>query len=57
VNLVLYAPAFAAAIGSGVLGPIAIIRDKERALSVYAAVAPLLFLLVLLVLELAVGHD
>lgn len=54
VNAVLGTPAFAAAVGSGVLAPIAIIRDKERALSVYAALIPLLFLLVFTVLELTV---
>ncbi len=44
----------AAALVGGVLAPIAIIRDKERALSVFAAVIPLLFYLVFVVLELTV---
>lgn len=57
VNLVLGLPAFAAAVGSGVIAPIAIIRDKERALSVYAALIPLLFLLVFVVIEVLVGGE
>jgi hypothetical protein len=55
--LVLYTVASTASVGSGVLALIAIIREKERAVSVYAALLPLLFLLLLLVLELTVGHD
>ena len=48
----------AAVVVSGVLALIAIIRDKERALSVFAALIPLLFIVVLLVLELSgVGSE
>ena len=51
---VTYSLALAAALVSGVLAPIAIIRDKERALSVFAAMIPLLFYLVFTVLEFTV---
>lgn len=56
-GLVLYTVGSTASVGSAVLALIAIIRDRERAVSVYAALLPLLLLLVLLVLELTVGHD
>lgn len=55
---VTYSLTFAGALVSGALAPIAIIRDKERALSVFATMIPLLFYLALLVLELSgVGLD
>jgi hypothetical protein len=42
-----------AVLAGGVLALVAIIRDKERAGTVFAALIPVLFLLVLLVLELS----
>ena len=54
VNGVVVIPVtLAAAVASGVLSLVAIIRHRERAVSVYAAVIPLAFLLVLLALELS----
>ncbi|MDJ0924292.1 MAG: hypothetical protein QNJ77_06985 [Acidimicrobiia bacterium] len=52
-----YGLALAAGLASGVLALIAIRRDKERALSVYAAVIPLLFFLALVVAELVTGGE
>ena len=52
-----YGLALAAGLASSVLALIAIRRDKERALSVYAAVIPLLFFLTLMVAELVTGGE
>lgn len=51
----LYTLALAAAVVGGVLALVAIIRDNERALSVFAATVPLLFYLVFTVIEVLAG--
>lgn len=50
-----YSLAFAGAVLGGVFALIAIIRDKERALGVFAATVPLALYMALIVAEVIVG--
>jgi hypothetical protein len=50
-----YSLAFAGAVLGGVFALIAIIRDKERAVGVFAATVPLALYFVLIVAEVVVG--
>ena len=53
----LFGAAFVAAIAGGVLALIAIIRDKERTIGVFAATIPMLFYAVFTVIEVLVGGE
>lgn len=48
---------FASGIAGGVLALVAIVRRGERALLVFAAVAPLVLVVAFVLAELLVGHD
>jgi len=49
--------AFASGLAGGVVGLVAILRRGERALTVYAAVLPLVLVVVFVAAELLIGHD
>jgi hypothetical protein len=49
--------AFVSGLGGGIVGLVAILRRGERALAVYAAVLPLVLVVVFVAAELLVGHD
>jgi hypothetical protein len=51
------APGFAAGLVGGVLALVAIFRRGERALIVFAALVPFVFVVAFVVAELIVGHD
>ncbi|HEU0336588.1 MAG TPA: hypothetical protein VFR43_08530 [Gaiellaceae bacterium] len=46
----------ACGLAGGTAGVVAIVRDRERAVSVFAAVLPLLFVVGFVLAELLVGH-
>jgi hypothetical protein len=48
---------FACGVVSGVLGGLAIARDRERAFTVWLTLAPLAFVVVFVLAELLIGHD
>ena len=50
-------PGFVCGLGGGVVAVIAILRRRDRAVAVFAAVLPLLLVVALVVAELVVGHD
>ncbi len=50
-------PGFACGVAGGVVASVAISRRRERALTVFAAVAPLVLVFVFVLAELIVGHD
>lgn len=50
-------PGFAFGLAGGVVALVAIFRRGERAITVFAAILPLLFVLVFVAAELIIGHD
>lgn len=50
-------PGFACGLAGGVVALTSIFRHGERAVAVFAAIVPLLFVLSFIVAELVVGHD
>jgi hypothetical protein len=48
--------AFACGIASGIVALVAILRRRERAVIAYAAVLPLIFVVVFILAELLIGH-
>ncbi len=51
------APGFACGLVGGVVALVAIFRRGERAITVFAALVPLVFVLVFVLAELIIGHD
>lgn len=49
--------AFASGLAGGVVALVAILRRGERALTVFAAVLPLAFVVLFVAAELLIGHD
>lgn len=50
-------PGFACGLAGGVVALVAIFRRGERAITVFAAIVPLVFVVLFVLLELIVGHD
>ncbi|MEX0675156.1 MAG: hypothetical protein WD981_02620 [Gaiellaceae bacterium] len=50
-------PSFAAGLAGGIIALLAILGRGERALTVYAAILPLAFVVLFVAAELLVGHD
>jgi hypothetical protein len=50
-------PGFACGLAGGITGLVAIFRRGERALTVYAAVVPLVLVVLFVLAELLIGHD
>jgi hypothetical protein len=50
-------PSFACGVAGGVVALLAILRRGERALTVFAAVLPLLSVIAFVLAELLIGHD
>lgn len=51
------APGFALGLAGGVAALVAVLRRGERAITVFAALLPLAFVIAFLLAELIVGHD
>ena len=50
-------PGFACGLAGGVVALVAIFRRGERAIAVFAALVPLMFVVAFVLAELIVGHD
>lgn len=50
-------PGFACGLVGGVVALVAIFRRRERAISVFAALVPFVFVLVFVLAELIISHD
>jgi len=50
-------PGFAAGLADGVAGLVAVFRRGERAVTVFVAILPLVFVVVFVLAELLIGHD
>jgi hypothetical protein len=50
-------PAFVCGLGGGIVALVAIFRRHERALTVFLALVPLLFVVLFVLAELLIGHD
>jgi hypothetical protein len=50
-------PGFACGLAGGVVALVAIVRRGERAITVFAALVPLMFVVFFVLAELIVGHD
>jgi cytochrome c oxidase subunit IV len=50
-------PSFACGVAGGIVALVAVLRRGERAIAVYAAILPLLFVVVFVAAELLIGHD
>ena len=48
---------FACGLAGGIVGLVAIFRDRERAPTVFAAIAPLVMVVAFVLAELLIGHD